>query len=142
MPQFKKHVSNKKRESKRGAKDDVINSPDCMVSEQKSMYSTYQFCLVIFAQQHKQRAEGDAGARGRVCWPEVVGGVEADVPPYLAWRWLLGFGCLAFLQTFCDAASLSVLPLAVVAPFERVLHGDDAAAEQPKPLALGEARPA
>ena len=45
------------------------------------------------------------------------GEVEAGRPPYLAWRWLLGFVCLAFLQTFCDAASLSMLPLAVVAPF-------------------------
>ena len=45
------------------------------------------------------------------------GEIEAEVPPYLAWRWLLGFACLAFLQTFCDAASLSVLPLSVVAPF-------------------------
>ena len=45
------------------------------------------------------------------------GEVEAHVPPYRAWRWLLGFCCLAFLQTFCDAASLSMLPLAVVAPF-------------------------
>ena len=45
------------------------------------------------------------------------GEVEAGRPPWLAWRWLLGFLCLAFLQTICDAASLSVLPLSVVAPF-------------------------
>ena len=45
------------------------------------------------------------------------GEVESHLPPWLAWRWLLGFVCLAFLQTFCDAASLSMLPLSVVAPF-------------------------
>jgi hypothetical protein len=45
------------------------------------------------------------------------GEVEVGVPPCLAWRWLLGFGCLAVVQTACDAASLSMLPLAVVAPF-------------------------
>ena len=45
------------------------------------------------------------------------GEVEAGRPLYLAWRWLLGFGCLAVLQTACDALSLSYLPLSVVAPF-------------------------
>ena len=45
------------------------------------------------------------------------GELEVGEPFFLQWRWLLGFTCLAFLQTTCDAVSLSLLPLAVVAPF-------------------------
>jgi hypothetical protein len=45
------------------------------------------------------------------------GEVEAGLPIYQQWRWLLGFGCLAVIQTLCDALSLSFLPLSVVAPF-------------------------
>lgn len=45
------------------------------------------------------------------------GQVEADLPVYCAWRWCCGFFCLAIVQTACDALSLTLLPLSVVAPF-------------------------
>ena len=45
------------------------------------------------------------------------GQVESELPLWLRWRWMLGFLCLGVLQTVCDAASLSLLPLSVVAPF-------------------------
>jgi len=45
------------------------------------------------------------------------GQVEAQLPCLRRWRWMLGFLCLAVVQTVCDAMSLSLLPLSVVAPF-------------------------
>ena len=43
--------------------------------------------------------------------------LEDNRPWYRRWRWFAGFLCLLVLQTGCDAVSLTLLPLSVVAPF-------------------------
>ncbi|KAL1499276.1 hypothetical protein AB1Y20_011486 [Prymnesium parvum] len=43
--------------------------------------------------------------------------VEAGLPIYRRFRWLLGFFLMAILSTLCDGTAYSLLPLAVVASF-------------------------
>ena len=43
--------------------------------------------------------------------------LEAALPLWRSWRWLLGFFCLAVVTSFLDLCVLSILPLCQVAPF-------------------------